>query len=115
MTAFIGISPPRQRPGRTLGPNLDCTQVSLSLRMCYRLKCNHIYLLHGYLSLTPVYVNLKVPSFSVENSPTLKLKYPYVNKTYLHKGLNVLIPVNSGRESAAKPTGYSGLIQTPQD
>jgi hypothetical protein len=27
----------------------------------------------------------------------------------------VLIPVNSGRESAAKPTGYSGLIQTPQD
>jgi len=35
-----------------------------------------------------VYVNLKVPSFSVENSPTLKLKYPYVNKTYLHKGLN---------------------------
>jgi len=27
----------------------------------------------------------------------------------------MLIPVNSGRESAAKPTGYSGLIQTPQD
>jgi len=27
----------------------------------------------------------------------------------------LLIPVNSGRESAAKPTGYSGLIQTPQD
>ena len=39
-------------------------------------------------SVFAVYVNLKVPSFSVENSPTLKLKYPYVNKTYLHKGLN---------------------------
>lgn len=36
LTVLIGITPPRQRPGRTLGLNLDYAQVSLSLRMRYR-------------------------------------------------------------------------------
>jgi hypothetical protein len=53
LTVLIGITPPRQRPGRTLGLNLDCAQVSLSLRMRYRLKCNQHFLLHRYSSLTP--------------------------------------------------------------
>jgi hypothetical protein len=45
LTVLIGIPPPRQRPGRTLGPNLDYAQVSLSLRMCHRLKCNqHLFI-----------------------------------------------------------------------
>ena len=53
LTVLIGIPPPRQRPGRTLGPNLDYAQVSLSLRMRYRQKCNQHFLLHRYSSLTP--------------------------------------------------------------
>ena len=53
LTVLIGIAPPRQRPGRTLGLNLDYAQVSLSLRMRYRQKCNQHFSLHKYSSLTP--------------------------------------------------------------
>jgi hypothetical protein len=35
----IGIAPPRQRPGYTLGPNLSYAQVSLSRRMRHGHKC----------------------------------------------------------------------------
>jgi len=52
LTVLIGITPPRQRPGRTLGLNLDYAQVSLSLRMRYRQKCNQHFPLHKYSSLT---------------------------------------------------------------
>lgn len=55
LTVLIGIPPPRRRPGRILGPNLDYAQVSLSLHMGHRHKmfptfidCTGIY--RSYLS-----------------------------------------------------------------
>jgi len=50
---LIGITPPRQRPGRTLGLNLDCTQVSLSRRMCHGHKgCQHLFIARVLIAST---------------------------------------------------------------
>ena len=66
LTVLIGIPPPRQRPGRTLGPNLDYAQVSLSLHMGHRHKCYpHLLIALAFTARTfPPSIPCMIGSFS---------------------------------------------------
>jgi hypothetical protein len=60
LTILIGITPPRQRPGYTLGPNLNYAQVSLSRHMGHR----HKYYQH--LLIAWVFAARTFPSFTAK-------------------------------------------------